>query len=82
MKSKPTIPEVLPLVHAYRDSKWQNGIGGSLKAVFEGNVDDGHVEFCRVWAEEHNDSEGVKLAEILAQMSKTQRKKIARLFFR
>ena len=38
MKSKPTIPKVLHLVHAYRDSKWQNGIGGSLKAVFDGKA--------------------------------------------
>lgn len=81
MKSKPTIPKVLPLVHAYRDSKWQNGIGGSLKAVFDGNVNDGHVEFCRLLAEERGDTEGVKLAEMLALMSKTQRKKIGRLFY-
>lgn len=81
MKPKPTIPEVLPLIYAYRDSRWENGIGGSIKVVIEGNVDDGHVEFCRNWAEERGDTEGVKLAEILAQMSKTQRRKIGRLFF-
>lgn len=72
----------MPLVYAYRDSKWENGIGGSLKVIMDGNIDDGNVEFCRAWAEQHNDTDGVKLAEILALMSKTQRKKIASMFFR
>ena len=72
----------MPLIYAYRDSKWENGIGGSLKAIIDGNIDDGNVEFCRNWAEKHGDMAGVRLAEILAQMSKTQRKKIAGLFFK
>lgn len=82
MISKPTIPEVMPLIYAYRDSRLENGIGGSLKAVIDGNIDDGDVEFCRNWAEEHGDIVGVKLAEILARMSKTQRKKIGGMFFK
>lgn len=83
MKSdKPTIPEVLPLVYAYRDSKLENGIGGNLHIVLsDGNVADGDVEFCRARAEESGDLFGVKLAEILARMSKTQRRKIASVFF-
>jgi hypothetical protein len=82
MKSKPTIPEVLPLVHAYRD-KPGNEVGGNLHIVLaDGNVSDADVEFCRFAAREAGDMEGEILACILATMSKTQRKKIARLFFR
>lgn len=80
---KPTIPEVLSLFHAYRDSKPENGVGGNLHIVLsDGNVADSDVEFCRARAEESEDVLGVKLAEILSQMSKTQRKKIGRLFYR
>lgn len=82
MKSKPTIPEVLPLIYAYRD-KPGNEVGGNLHIVLgDGNVSDADVEFCRLAAKEAGDTEGEILACILAFMSKTQRKKISRLFFR
>ena len=74
---KPTVPEVLPLVLAYR-AKPGNNVGGSLHIILDDcNVKDSHVAFCRQWAEDHDDADGVKLAEILARMSKTQRLKLA-----
>ena len=82
MKSKPTIPEVLPLIYAYRN-KPGNEVGGKLHIVLsDGNVSDADVEFCRLAARDAGDMDGEILAGILAAMSKTQRRKVARLFFR
>lgn len=45
---KPSVPQVIPAVHAYRDSKG-NTLGGSLHIVLDdGNVDDSSVKFCIV----------------------------------
>jgi len=73
---KPTVPEVLPLVNQYY-SHPKNGVGGNLHIVFEdGNIDDHSVEFCLEQAQEKKDKEGVVIANLLLQMSKTQRKKL------
>ncbi len=73
---KPTVPEVLPLVRAYY-ARPGNSAGGSLHIVLEdGNVKNRDVEFCRLWAEERGDVDGVALAEILLNMSQTQRRKL------
>lgn len=71
---KPTILEVLDKFVAYyrRHPAW-----GSLHVVLgDGNIDDGSVEFCRTWAAEHDDQDGVELCDLLMRMSKTQRGKI------
>ena len=74
--TKPTIPEVLPLVRAYY-AKPGNLAGGSLHILLDdGNVDDSSVEFCEKVAVERGDEDGVALARILRRMSKTQRKKL------
>jgi hypothetical protein len=71
---KPTIPYVTPFVCAYYED---NGAGGSLHVVLDdGNVDDCFVESCIEYAKENGDDVGVKLGEILLQMSKTQRNKL------
>lgn len=58
-------------------------MGGNLHIVLaDGNVSDADVEFCRLTAKAAGDTEGEILACILATMSKTQRKKIASLFFK
>jgi hypothetical protein len=76
---KPTVPEILPLANAYY-AKPGNGVGGSLHIVLDdGNVDDGSVEFCRKFAMEQGDDDGVALADILLRMSRTQRHKLYRL---
>lgn len=77
-----TIPQVLPIVHGYRDYKWQNGVGGALHIVLDdGNIDDSSVRFCMGWAARENDLLGAYLSMILLQMSKTQRSKLSNLFY-
>ena len=75
---KPTVPEVLPLVRAYYQ-KPGNIVGGNLHMVLDdANVEDQHVSFCLEIAKERNDDDGVRIAELLLRMSKTQRYKVAR----
>ena len=76
--NKPTIPEVLPLVRAYY-AKPGNGCGGSLHIVLDdGNVDAADVQWCLRYAQEQGDEDGVRLASLLLQMSRTQRTKLYR----
>ena len=78
---KPTVPEVLPLVQAYRD-KPGNAVGGSLHVVLDdGNIEDSSIQFCREYAAERGDVDGIALCDLLIQMSKTQRSKISALFY-
>ena len=78
---KPTIPEVLPFIKDYY-SKDGNGVGGSLHIVLDdGNIDDDSVKYCLGCAKKRGDIDGVKIAETLLLMSKTQRKKICGLIF-
>ena len=78
---KPTVPEVLPIMHAYRD-KPGNNVGGSLHSVLEdGNVDAASVRSCRERAEQNGDADGVALADLLLQMSQTQRRKLHSKFY-
>lgn len=78
---KPTIPEVLPLMYAYRD-KEGNSVGGNFHIVLdECNVDNGSVLFCLERAREAGDADGIALGEALLQMSKTQRSKLSDLFY-
>jgi len=78
---KPTIPEILPLLKAYGE-KDGNEVGGNLHIVLDdGNVNDSDVVFCLERAKETNDVDGVKLAELLLKMSKTQRSKLSNLFY-
>lgn len=56
-----------------------NGAGGSLHIVLDdGNIKDDSVEFCRKWAEDAGDEDGVRLAEALLGLSKTQRLRVRR----
>lgn len=72
--TKLTVPEVMPLVLEYCS---RNLTGGSLHIVLDdGNIDDDDILFCREYAVEQDDESGVELADLLLQMSKTQRKKI------
>jgi len=74
---KPSIPEVLPLARRYCSRR--DG-GGSLHIVLEDdNVDDASVRWCIDYAEERGDPEGRELARLLLLMSKTQRRKLARM---
>lgn len=72
---KPTIPEVVERFRAYHRF---NPVWGSLHIVLDdGNVSDAHVLFCVAEARSRNDAEGERLALILLEMSRTQRRKLA-----
>lgn len=76
--AKPTVPDVAPLVQAYREAPG-NGAGGSLHIVLDDqNIDDASVRFCRKWALERGDADGEALARVLLLCSKTQRLKLSR----
>jgi hypothetical protein len=76
--TKPTVPEVLPLVRAYC-AKPGNATGGSLHIVLDdGNIEDHHIRYCAEFAEKRGDGEGVELARLLLRMSRTQRNKVYR----
>jgi hypothetical protein len=73
---KPSIPEVLDLFVAYHRT---HGAWGNLHIVLDdGNVSDTHVEWCQHHPYDVDDTEGIRLAGILRQMSKTQRLKLPR----
>lgn len=74
--NRATVPEVAPLVRAYL-AKWGNGAGGSLHIVLsDGNIRDGDVLSCLECAARAGDEDGVRLAVLLAHMTKTQRAKV------
>jgi len=73
---KPTIPEVMPSVIAYIN-KTGNGVGGSLHVVIcDNNPRDCDVRSCLEYATERGDTDGVKLAETMLLMSRSQRIRI------
>ena len=77
---KPTIPEVIPIVKAYY-AKPGNGVGGALHIVLDDeNVEDEHIEYCKQYAAEIGDTDGIALAELLLRMSKSQRHKLCRRY--
>jgi len=77
--SKPTIPDVLPFARAYH-GKPGNGAWGALHVVLDdGNYEDHFVHGCLDTAIRDGDADGARLAMTLLQMSKTQRRKLARM---
>ena len=74
----PTIPEVLPLAKAYV-RKPQNTMGGNLHIVLDDeNIETTHLWFCQARCRTTGDIDGERLCDLLLQMTKTQRLKIAR----
>lgn len=81
-RAKPAIPEVLPLITRFAKVP-ENNVGGCLHIVFDdGNVDDSSVQSCLDYAIERSDSLAIEVAEVLLRMSKTQRLKLAGMFYR
>jgi hypothetical protein len=73
---KPAIPDVVERFAAYYEQP-MNGAWGSLHIVLDdGNVRRSDVEFCLEAATAGGDTEGVALATILFEKSKTQRLKL------
>lgn len=78
---KPTVPEVLPLMREFQTKKG-NEVGGVFHIVLDdGNVENSHVEWCLERAKEEGDELAIRLGELLMKMSKTQRLKLADLFY-
>lgn len=76
---KITVPEVMDLFTTYKN-KEGNGAWGNLHIVLaDRNVHDYHVEFCKNECIKKNDTDGLVLANLLLQMSKSQRYKLSRL---
>lgn len=74
---KPTIPEV---AERFTEYLREHPAWGSLHIVLDDhNTEDGCVEFCIEFANEHGDAEGAELATILLRMSQTQRGKLSRV---
>jgi hypothetical protein len=72
---KPTITEVGPLVAALYE---RNCVGCCLHIVLDDdNIGDKSVEFCLEQAKAKGHADCQRLAELLLQMSKTQRLKLA-----
>ena len=68
------------VVDRFRSYLAKNPAWGSLHLVLgDGNVQDSHVQFCLDQARAEDDGEGVELARLLLQMSKTQRRKLGNL---
>jgi hypothetical protein len=75
---RPTLDAVLPLVAAYRSIPG-NEQGGSLHIVLEdGNLRRRDIAWCREYARERGDEEGVMLAELLLALSLSQRRRLYR----
>lgn len=74
-----SLPEFIDRFASYR-ARSENSAWGSLHIVLEeGNVDDGSVRHCIRYARERGDEDGVRLAELLLKLSRTQRSRIDRL---
>jgi hypothetical protein len=79
----PRWPEALAVVEEYlarRGIAAGGPEGGALHIVLaDQNVERAHVEWCRDQAREKEDEETVRVAEMLLEMSQTQRLKVATL---
>ena len=73
---RPTVPEVRELVRAYYE-KEGNSCGGNLHIVLDdGNLSDSCVQFCLDQVHADEDEDGVRIAELMLQMTGTQRRKV------
>jgi hypothetical protein len=77
--TRPTVPMVVPWV---REWYKHEPVGGVLHIVLDDlNVEDKHVQWCVEHAREEGDVEGERLAQTLAYMTVTQRRKVARAWY-
>lgn len=78
-KDKITLPMIIDQFKEYKNRP-ENGAWGSLHCVLDDqNVRDIDILGAVEWAREQKDWEAVRLAEILLQITRTQRLKIAKL---
>lgn len=80
-RDRPTIPDVVPLLLRFYKHE-ENGSGGYLHIVLDdGNIARGHIEWCGTTAREAGDEEAARIADLMAQMTLTQRRKLYRMSF-
>lgn len=80
-KNKPTIPDVLPLIKAYKQLPG-NGVGGNLHVYLDdGNTEAGHVLWCLEECIKEQDYLGEGICRISLLMSNTQRHKLSSMFY-
>lgn len=73
-RNRPTVPDVLPLV---REIYERHCAGCCLHIVTDdGNVEQHSAESCVEWAREQGHEDCLRAAEILAQMTPTQRRRV------
>lgn len=77
---KPTVPEVLPLVQDYYRQAG-NAAGGNLHVV----LDDSNIDLCCIrsaleYCRRCGDAQGMLIARLLLQMSRSQRYRIIKSF--
>jgi hypothetical protein len=76
-----TVPDVLPTAVAYL-RKPENRAGGALHVwLDDGNDSDAALEWCRTHAEQRGDTAGAELARQALRLTRTQRKRLARLAY-
>ena len=74
--TRPKVPDVRPLLTEYY-AKPDNATGGCFHIVFEdGNYTDADIQHCIDRSHFVGDTDGVKLGELLIQMTRTQRSKL------
>jgi hypothetical protein len=79
---KPTVPELIPLVRQYA-KRPENNVGGDYHLLFEDlNWETAHVQHCLDSATAKGDELGMRIGKLLLQMSRTQRLKLAGMFYR
>lgn len=80
-KGRPVVADVQPLMWAYRDSPGGN-VGGNLHIILDdGNIRDKDIKHCRDVCRHRHDLAGLRLCELLLQMSKSQRARLAHSFY-
>jgi hypothetical protein len=73
-RDRPTVPEVLPLVRRIYE---RHCAGCCLHIVTDdGNIEQGHVDFCVQQAKDQQHADCLAAAEMLAAMTETQRRKV------
>lgn len=76
---KPTMLDIIPLLDEFKLDE-SNLVGGNLHIDY--NISDSDIIFCLNKCIEHNDELGKKICEISLNMSKTQRRKVCRHFYK
>jgi hypothetical protein len=71
---RPTVPDVLPLVRQIYE---RHCAGCCLHIMTDDcNIEQGHADFCLDWAKRQGHDDCIRAAEMMVQMTETQRKRI------